>query len=774
MRNLKLTPITPALLVAAFSILLFVSLPGSAWADAGASAPTVSEAPLWKDPSRPIAARVQDLISRLSLQEKASQLQANPPAIPRLGLPAYSHRNECLHGIAGAGVATVFPQAIAMAATWDPALIHDEADAIATEGRAKHNDYAAKHEGDSGEHFGLNFYSPNINIFRDPRWGRGQETYGEDPFLTARCGVSFIEGLQGDDPKHLKAAACAKHYAVHSGPESSRHHFNAAPSARDLYDTYLPAFEACVREGHVASVMGAYSSLYGVPDCASPFLLTELLRQTWGFDGVVFSDGGAIGDIWAEHRYVSSPVEAAAAAVKAGCDVSSGGMAPLRHPSDPGHVNNGLKGGSAFSVLADGVAQGLISEQAVDQALARELTLRFRLGLFDPPAQARFGQIGLDQNDTSAHRALALRVAEESIVLLKNDGVLPLSSSTIKRVAVIGPNANSAPMQNGNYSGQPSATTTILDGLRQIAGPAIQITFAPGCPLALRHDKSNAPSAQMLAEALEAARHCDVIIFAGGLSADLEAEEKKVDFDGFDRGDRTRIELPSVQEDLLKSLAALGKPVVFVNCSGGAIAMPWEADQLSAIVQAWYPGEEGGRAVAEVLFGLVNPAGRLPVTFYRSTQDLEPFDDYSMSNRTYRYFNGRPLFAFGHGLGYTTFAYSSPHLAASTITPADTLSLSFHLQNTGKTDGDEVAQVYFRRTDAGPSAPKLALCGFTRVPLKPNQSKSVTIQIPAHSLRSWNDSLHQYAVPPGECELLIGPASDQIRLHLPFRVGAGR
>jgi beta-glucosidase len=731
-----------------------------------AAEPAAPVAELWRDPSQPVEARVRDLVGRLSLEEKASQILANPPAIPRLGIPAYSHRNECLHGVAGAGVATIFPQAIGMAATWDVPLIHQEADVIATEGRAKHNDYVANHDGNTGEHTGLNFYSPNINLVRDPRWGRGQETYGEDPFLTARFGVAFIRGLQGDDPKYVKALACAKHYAVHSGPESQRHQFDARPPERDLYETYLPAFEAAVREGHAGSAMGAYSSLYGVPCCADPFLLTDLLRKQWGFDGLVFSDGGAIGDIWAEHKFVANPEEAAAAAVKAGCDVSSGGMAPKNPP--PARANAVLRGGSAFSVLPAAVAKGLISEAQVDTAVSRELAMRFRLGLFDPPSLVPWSNLNLDQNDTPEHEALALKVAEESIVLLKNDGLLPLNRAKVKRLAVIGPNADATNMLSGNYNGKPSHPVSILDGIQAAVGGEGTVTCVRGCPLVLQRDHANQPTPEMTAQAVAAAKAADVVIFVGGLDATLEQEEaspRRDIFEGFNRGDRTWIELPSVQEDLLKALQATGKPVVFVNCSGSAIAMPWEEKNLPAIVQAWYPGEQGGRAVAEVLFGDVNPAGRLPITFYRSTADLPPFEDYSMTNRTYRYFTGKPLFAFGHGLSYAKFQYSNAALDAPSYGSGDTIKLSFSLKNAGQLDGDEVAQVYFRHLDSAVTQPKLALCGFARVHLVKGGSMSLTVDMPAQRFRYWDTREKKYVVEPGKYELLIGGASDDIRLR---------
>ncbi len=713
--------------------------------------PVVTGPEIWKDPAQPTDARVKDLVSRLSLVEKVSQLSCDAPAIPRLGLPAYSYRNECLHGVAAhSGYSTVFPQAIGLAATWDTNLVHAEADVIATEARAIHNDYIAKHNGDSLIHMGLNFYTPNINIFRDPRWGRGQETYGEDPYLTGQTAIAFITGLQGDDPKYFKTIACAKHFAVHSGPESERHRFNATPDERDLYETYLPAFEAAVRVGHVNSVMGAYSALYGTPDCANSFLLTDLLRKQWGFNGFVVSDGGAIFDINNHHKFVPTAEEAAALAVKAGDDLCSGG-------------------GKEYSALTHAVKLGLISEAEIDTALSRGLKVRFQLGMFDPPGLDPYAQIPITENDTPEHAALALKVARESIVLLKNQGALPLDRAKLKRILVLGANANSVPVLLGNYHGRPSRTVTMLDGIKAVAGTNIEVTYEPGCPLAIRKN-AQSPDAENWSDAIAAASTADVVIYVGGINSQLEGEEMKVNFDGFDSGDRTRIELPGVQTDFLKALSATGKPVVFVNCSGSAIAMPWEAENLPAIVQAWYPGEEGGRAVAEVLFGDVNPAGRLPITFYHSTADLPAFENYSMTNRTYRYFNGQPEFAFGHGLSYTTFDYRDATLDHHEIGAHGTVKVSFTVKNTGNREGDEIAQIYFRHVHSAVSQPKLALCGFVRVHLTPDQASSVTVEIPADQLRYWDTTKKQYVVEPGDYELLVGAASDDIRLQKSFTV----
>jgi beta-glucosidase len=714
--------------------------------------PEISEPPIWRDPSQPLPARENDLIRRMSLAEKVAQLQNDAPSILRLGLPAYNYWNEALHGVANNGVATVFPEPVGGAATWNPELLHQEGHVIGIEGRAKFNSYATRHNGDSKWWSGLTFWTPNINIFRDPRWGRGQETYGEDPLLAGTIAVQFIKGVQGDDPHYMLAMACAKHYAIHSGPEAERHRFNATPPERDLYETYLPQFEMAVRQGHVGGVMGAYNALNGVPDCANSFLLTDLLRKQWGFDGYVVSDCGAIGDIWSQHHYVNTPEEAAADAVKAGCDLCCGGD---------------------YQALVRAVQQGLVTEKEIDQALYYTLWTRFKLGLFDPPQDCPYSKIGIDQNDTPQHRALVLKVAEESIVLLKNDGILPLDRSKIERIAVIGPNGNSTTMLHGNYHGSARRPISILNGIKQVAGTNIEVTFAQGCPITTETNRGIAawsrqdndtirPLPELNAEALSTATNADLIIYVGGITPAQEGE-------GFDRDS---IELPEVQEKLVEALHATGKPVVMVNCSGSAIALPWEATNLPAILQAWYPGEEGGFAVAEILFGDVNPSGHLPITFYASTADLPDFTDYSMSNRTYRYFNGQPLYAFGHGLSYTKFDFRRGKLDSKKIPADGTVKVSFTVKNSGDRDGDEVAQVYFRHVHSAVPQPKLALCGFTRVHLKRGESGRVTVDIPAARLRYWDTEKRQYMVEPGKYEFLVGAASDDIRLKLPMTIAA--
>lgn len=711
--------------------------------------PVVADPVLWKDPAQPLEVRVKDLVSRMSLAEKAAQMHNTAPAIPRIGLPGYNYWNECLHGVARSGVATVFPQAIGMSAMWDTPLLHDIAGTIATEARAKHNEYASAHNGDSAKYYGLTFWTPNMNIFRDPRWGRGQETYGEDPFLTARMAVAFITGLQGNDPKYIEAMACAKHFAVHSGPESSRHTYDAEVPERDFYETYLPHFEAAVREGKVGTVMGAYNSVYGEPATSSTLLLSDLLRKQWGFQGHVVSDCGAIYDIFANHKKVATAEEAAARAVKAGCDLCCG---------------------NEYSALPRAVRKGFITEAEMDVSLERVLTARFRLGLFDPVEQVAYARIPFSENDTAAHHTLALRASRESQVLLKNNGVLPLNRAKIKRIAVIGENASSVETLLGNYNGTPSHPVTILDGIKSVAGPGVEVTYEPGCPLAVKKDGSGKPSPEMLAAAVKSAAAADVVIYVGGLNPQLEGEEMPVNYVGFGGGDRTDIALPAVQVDLLKALHATGQPVVFVNCSGSAVAMVWAAENLPAILQSWYPGGEGGQAIAEALFGDINPAGRLPVTFYRSTDDLPAFENYSMTNRTYRYFTGKPLFAFGHGLSYTKFAYSGAKLDHNKAGAKDSITLTVNVKNTGKRDGEEVVQVYFRHVKSAQPQAQLALCGFTRASIPAGTKMPVSFEIPVERFRSWDTATKSYVVEPGAYELLVGSASDKLPEKLSLTV----
>jgi len=846
------------------SSLLALLLPAILFAD--------EPRPPYLDPSQPRDERVYDLISRMTLDEKASVMSNTTPGVPRLGIPKYDWWSEALHGVANAGHATVFPQAVALAAMWDVKLHHDIAHVIGIEGRAKFNGYAGTPL--EGAIFrGLTFWSPNINIFRDPRWGRGQETYGEDPFLTSRLGVAFVRGIEGDNPDYLLAGACAKHFAVHSGPESLRHNFDVSPSQADLYETYLPAFEALVREGRVEAVMTAYNSLYGTPCSMSPLLYS--LLDDWGFDGHVTSDCGSVDDLWRSYKRGADAAEANALTLKAGMDVRCG---------------------SESAALVEGVKRGLVSESELDTRLAPLLRTMMRLGFFDPKDRVPFNSIAPSENDTPEHGALALKAARESIVLLKNDGLLPLDTKHIHRVAIIGPNAASVPALVGNYNGVPSAPVTLLAGLKAALEPAgVQVDYSHGCdyavrpterrlinagwvhgeyfansdllgesvakrterplssdwgkphrffggrpdnvpehgvsarwngtiettlagdyglivrgrggfrlliggetvidswtppsgeegserevgivkhlpdsaslPITLEYTQGEGPlkisvdwttpaSDAGLAEAVETAKTADVVVFVGGISAQLEGEEMRVDYEGFSGGDRLAIELPALQKQLLEKLAATGKPIVFVNLSGSAVALPWEDENLNAIVQAWYPGQAGGTAVADVLLGNYNPAGRLPVTFYRATTDLPDFKNYDMAGRTYRYFKGKPLYAFGHGLSFTEFDYANLRVAPA----ADgTLAVTLDVTNTGTRDGDEVVQLYAVPPVARENE---ALCGFDRVHLKSGETKTVNIAVPATALRRWSDEKMEYVTPSGEWTISAGASSDDIR-----------
>jgi len=846
---------------------------------------------MYKEPSLPIKERVADLVSRMTLEEKVLQMVFDAPAIERLDIPAYNWWNECLHGVGRAGVATVFPQAIGLAATWNTDLMGQVAMAISDEGRAKHHEVVRR--GIHQIYSGLTFWSPNINIFRDPRWGRGQETYGEDPYLTAQMGVIFVKGLQGDDPNYLKLVATPKHYAVHSGPEQDRHHFDAVVDERDLRATYLPAFEACVKEGGAVSVMGAYNRVNGEPACASPTLLQKILRQEWGFggpdglDAYVVSDCWAIIDIYAHHKVVGTPEEAAALAVKSGCELNCG---------------------STYPALRKAVEQGLISEAAIDLAVTRLFTARFRLGMFDPPQQVPYAQIPFEIVDSPQHRALALQAARESMVLLKNeDNLLPLPQD-LGSIAVVGPNANDLSVLIGNYNGTPERAVTPLEGIRKKLLPSTKLYYAQGCglvdgmppmkaiPSAFLHPaeadagatgltaayyanqgfagepaliqvnctvdftwKNTTPltgrwgdpfsirwtgylvppvsgrywlgiegfsgyklylSDEIIVEhtsmhhpilrskqveleggriyplrleyfcqgldpqirllwaqpevdyetpALEAAGKADAIVAVMGLSPRLEGEEMPIKADGFASGDRTSIELPLLQERFLKKLHGLGKPVVLVLLNGSALALPWAAKQIPAIVEAWYPGQAGGDALADVLFGDYNPAGRLPITFYESTGDLPPFEDYAMEGRTYRYFRGEPLFAFGHGLSYTTFRFDNLRIEPSQGAVGDTVTVHVDVTNSGARAGDEVVQLYVHHPDAAVPCPIKELKGFKRISLEPGGRKTVTFVLHTHLLGYYDEAMC-YTVHPGAVDLMVGNASDHLPLSGRFEI----
>ena len=564
--------------------------------------------------------RAKALVAQMTLEEKCSQLLYESPAIERLGIPAYNWWNEALHGVARAGCATVFPQSIAMAASFDTELMEQVATAISDEARAKYNEYKS-FDGNTQWYQGLTYWSPNINIFRDPRWGRGQETFGEDPYLTGRMGASFVRGLQGDS-KYRKLDATIKHFAVHSGPESLRHEFDAEPSETDLYETYLAAFRYCIDEAHPSAVMGAYNRVYGEPCCGSKRLLQEILRNEFGFDGYVVSDCGAIFDFHAHHHITDTAAESAAMAVNNGCDLNCG---------------------DTFAHLAEAVRKGLLSEETLTQSVERLFEARFRLGMFDDDCP--YDAITPDVIECEKHRALNLRMAEESIVLLKNNGVLPLRQGT--RVAVIGPNADSRDVLLGNYNGTPSVYYTLLRGIQEVSEG--EVLYAEGCGM-VRTDGQSKQA--LLREAVLRAKRADAVILTMGISPAFEGEEGDAS-DSFANGDRTDIELPRVQKELYEAILETGKPIIFVNVSGSCVALGRQKDTADAIVQCFYPGAMGGLALANILWGEVSPCGRLPVTFYRSVDDLPPFDDYDMQGRTYKYFTGEPVYPFGYGLSYS-------------------------------------------------------------------------------------------------------------------------
>jgi beta-glucosidase len=808
----------------------------------------------FQDPSLPVEERAYDLVSRLTLQEKVTQFFNHSEAIPRLGIPQYDWWNECLHGVARAGKATVFPQAIGLAATFDEELMFSVATAISDEARAKHHNFLKNNV--HSIYTGLTFWSPNINIFRDPRWGRGQETYGEDPYLTGRMAVNFIKGLQGNDPHYLKTIATAKHYAVHSGPEYSRHVDNVFVNDRDLYDTYLPAFKASVREANVQSVMCAYNRFRDKPCCGSDLLLNNILRNEFGFTGYITSDCGAISDFYTKnaHHVVENSSRAWGWSVSTGTDLNCETPASF-----------------LVSNLDSAIQNGVINEKDLNTSLLRLFEARIKLGMFDPDIMVPYSKIPFSVVGSKEHLQLAEKAAEKSLVLLKNDGILPLKNG--KKIALIGPNADNFDILIANYNGEPVVPITPLTGIRAKIGKQ-NVLYSAGCPIVpgiytnykpvpyknLFHDENgklknglkaeyfseenlkgqpafvridslinfywmhspvdnqledsfsvrwigilipdqsgtfsfggntrvkingkdpgknlvelvkgqkydlevtftvvpfwwnNAvePSAKFewvetskdyKKEALDAAKKADVIVFCGGISSSLEGEEMPLSIDGFSHGDRTHINLPAVQEDLLKELKKTGKPVIYVNFSGSAMAMNWENENLPAIIQAFYPGEATGTALARMLFGDFNPAGRLPVTFYKSVNDLPDFKDYRMEGRTYRYFKGEPLWGFGYGLSYTTFNYKNLVVPESSPAGSD-VKISVDVTNSGKRDGEEVVEIYVTNQGATVPVPLKAMAGFKRVMLKAGETKKVELVLKAESFSVINDEYNRVA-----------------------------
>lgn len=684
------------------------------------------------DAKQPLERRVKDLLSRMTLEEKALQMNSNAPAIDRLKVPAYNWWNEALHGVARAGLATSFPQPIGLAATFNEAEIFKMGTMISDEARAKHHQFVR--EGNRKIYTGLTFYSPNVNIFRDPRWGRGHETFGEDPYLTGKLGVAFVKSMQGNDPKYFKTITTAKHFAVHSGPEPSRHEFDVQPSKRDLWETYLPAFKMLAQEGHVYSFMCAYNRLYGQPCCSDAFLLNDILRNKWGFKGFVATDCGAVYDFFMFHKTAKDSVEAVAQAIKAGADNQCWGYGRAVIPA---------------------IKRGLLKESELDTAVARLLRAKFKLGVFDPEAANPYAKIPYSVVNNEAHQQQALQMARESIVLLKNaNNLLPLRRD-VKNLAVIGPNANDEEILLGNYNGTPKHVVTPLEGIKA-AFKTTNVTYAKGCNVI---DTPNYNYQKEFNEALALAAKADVIVFVGGISPRLEGEELKVKVPGFLGGDKTDLNLPAIQNQLLQKLKKLGKPIVLVLLNGSALAINWEQENLDAIVETWYGGEKGGAALADVLIGNYNPAGRLPVTFYRSINDIPAFDNYSMEGKTYRYVTKPVLYPFGYGLSYTRFAYRNLKLDALKLSNNKPLKISFEVQNTGNYDGDEVVQLYIKQK--GATMPLKELKGFKRIHLKKGELQQVGFELKTSDIEHYDATTDSMLTKAGPVQFFIGPSSAQ-------------
>lgn len=655
--------------------------------------------------------RAEKLVRQMTVEERASQLRYDAPAIERLGVPAYNWWGEALHGVARAGVATSFPQAIGMAATFDPELVHRAGDVSATEGRAKYNAFSA--EGDRDIYKGLTFWSPNVNIFRDPRWGRGQETYGEDPYLTSRLGVAYVEGLQGDDEELLKSAACAKHFAVHSGPEAVRHEFNAVATKKDMAETYLPAFKACVQEAGVEAVMGAYNRTNGEPCCGSPTLMKEILRDSWGFKGHYVSDCWAIKDFHENHMVTHTMEESAALALKSGCDINCG---------------------VTYQYLLKALQEGLVTEEEITEAAVRAFTARYLLGLFD---ESEYDQIPYDKIECEEHLAVAEQMTKESVVLLKNDGILPLDIQDVKTIAVIGPNANSREALIGNYHGTSSRYITVLEGIQDKVGHNGRVLYAEGSHLFKDRVEGLAWKNDRIAEAVVAARHSDVVILCVGLNETLEGEEGDTG-NSYASGDKEDLNLPQCQIDLMEAVLAVGKPVVVCLMAGSAIDLSLADEKAAAVLQLWYPGARGGKAVADILFGDCSPSGKLPVTFYRSLAGMLDFEDYSMKGRTYRYMTQEPLYPFGYGLTYGDTAVERARIVTKDTVSRD-VTLQVEVVNRGSVETKDVVQVYVKDPESEFAVPNHSLCAFAKVSLKSGERQSIELKISGDAFSAVNE-----------------------------------
>lgn len=685
----------------------------------------------FQDPSLSISERTEDLISRMTLEEKVSQLLDRSPAIERLGIPEYNWWNECLHGVARNGRATVFPQAIGMAATFDTDLIHRIGEAISMEARAKYN--LAVKSGTVKRYQGLTFWTPNVNIFRDPRWGRGQETYGEDPFLTSRMGVSFVTGLQGSDGKYLKAAGLAKHYAVHNGPEELRHEFNAETNMKDMWETYLPAFEALVKEAKVEGVMGAYNRTNGDPCCAHPYLMQEVLRNEWGFGGYYVSDCGAITDFYRGHNIAEDAKEAAAIALNAGTNLNCGGT---------------------YRSLMQSIEAGLTDEATVNDNLRELLPTRFKLGILDPIGSVSFDTIGPGWIRHPEHVALSLEAAEKSLVLLKNkDNTLPVDPN-VGGVFVTGPTATHVQSLLANYYGVSEDLKTILEGIIANTSPQTNVSYSQG---ALLDEPKRNPIDWFSGNAAEA----EVTIACVGISQLIEGEEGESIMSRH-KGDRVNIGLPDNQMDFLRNIRSKAKKLVVVITAGSAMAIPEVYEMADALIYAWYPGEQGGLAVGNVIFGKTNPSGKLPVTFVKSIDDLPPYEDYDMTNRTYRYMEVDPLFPFGFGLSYTDFEFSNLEIDKTAITSNENVQVTVDVQNTGDFFGEEVIQLYITDDEASTITPKHALKGFQRVALDPGEQKKISFILTPQAFSLVRDD-GSSVVEPGSFTVSIGSSTPSKR-----------
>lgn len=651
----------------------------------------------------------RELVSKMTIEEQAFQLTYRAPAIPRLNIPEYNWWNEALHGVARAGAATMFPQAIAMAASFDEEMMHEIGDVISTEGRAKYNAYSS--EGDRDIYKGLTFWSPNINIFRDPRWGRGHETYGEDPYLTSRLGVAFIKGIQGDG-KYLKAAACAKHFAVHSGPENIRHEFNSVVGKKDLEETYLPAFEACVKEGDVESVMGAYNRVNGEPSCGSHTLLKEILRDRWGFEGHVVSDCGAIMDFHQFHKITKTVTDSAALALSNGCDLNCGNV---------------------YLHILEALQEGKITEEQITTACERVMATRYRLGMFSDDCE--YDQIPYSANDTKEHHELAIRAACKSMVLLKNNGILPLNAEKLSTLAVIGPNADSREVLWGNYHGTASRNITVLDGIQEAVGDKVRVYFSQGCPL--YQDAAEGGLARKddrIAEAVHIAKMSDAVILCLGLDGKFEGEDGDAN-NPYASGDKTSLTLPGRQMALLRAVLDTGKPVIMVLGTGSALSFEGEEERCAAVLNMWYPGALGGKAVAQVLFGEAMPSGKLPVTFYHTTEELPDFTDYSMKGRTYRYMEQEALYPFGYGLTYVPFEASD----LSVKVEGDEADVTLTVKNLGDRTASQTVQVYVKDLESPFAVRNHSLKAFRCVEVKGGESRTVTLHLDRKAFEAIND-----------------------------------